>query len=129
MRAIGENALATNFGRWIWGDQISSPKTMNVIAAVGSKHKRHFTIDRDDFIPGRVSSRDEISRVNTRLKRLSHLGCFGNNFLYLIWASFFKDYLLILCNIDWFLMEIDFCRSRVIHGLFLFFMNLRLNWT
>ena len=27
--------------------------------------KRHFTIDRDDFIPGRVSSRDEISRVNT----------------------------------------------------------------
>ena len=30
--------------------------------------KRHFTIDRDDFIPGRVSSRDEISRVNTLLK-------------------------------------------------------------
>ena len=30
------------------------------------KHvKRHFTIDRDDFIPGRVSSRVEISRVNT----------------------------------------------------------------
>ena len=27
--------------------------------------KRHFTIDRDDFILGRVSSRDEISRVNT----------------------------------------------------------------
>ena len=27
--------------------------------------KRHFTIDRDDFVPGRVSSRDEISRVNT----------------------------------------------------------------
>ena len=27
--------------------------------------KRHFTIDRDDFIPGRVSSRDEISHVNT----------------------------------------------------------------
>ena len=26
--------------------------------------KRHFTIDRDDFIPGRVSSRDEISRAN-----------------------------------------------------------------
>ena len=26
--------------------------------------KRHFTIDMDDFIPGRVSSRDEISRVN-----------------------------------------------------------------
>ena len=29
--------------------------------------KRHFTIDRDDFIPGRVSSRDEISSVNTLL--------------------------------------------------------------
>ena len=29
--------------------------------------KRHFTIDRDDFIHGRVSSRDEISRVNTLL--------------------------------------------------------------
>ena len=27
--------------------------------------KRHFTIDRDDFIPGRVSFRVEISRVNT----------------------------------------------------------------
>ena len=27
--------------------------------------KRHFNIDRDDFIPGRDSSRDEISRVNT----------------------------------------------------------------
>ena len=30
--------------------------------------KRHFTIDRDDFIPGRVSSWDEISRVNTLLE-------------------------------------------------------------
>ena len=29
--------------------------------------KRHFTIDRDDFIPGPVSSQDEISRVNTLL--------------------------------------------------------------
>ena len=29
--------------------------------------KRHFTVDRDDFIQGRVSSRDEISRVNTIL--------------------------------------------------------------
>ena len=29
--------------------------------------KRHFTIDRDDFIAGRVSSRDAISRVNTLL--------------------------------------------------------------
>ena len=27
--------------------------------------KRHFTIDRDDFILGRISSRDEISCVNT----------------------------------------------------------------
>ena len=31
--------------------------------------KRHFTIDRDDFIPGRVSSWDEISGVNTLSKR------------------------------------------------------------
>ena len=29
--------------------------------------KRHFTIDRDDFIRGRVSSRDEIPLVNTVL--------------------------------------------------------------
>ena len=29
--------------------------------------KRHFTIDKDDFILGRVSSQDEISRVNTLL--------------------------------------------------------------
>ena len=27
--------------------------------------KRHLNVDRDDFIPGRVSSGDEISRVNT----------------------------------------------------------------
>ena len=27
--------------------------------------KRHFTIDKNDFIPGRVSSGDENSRVNT----------------------------------------------------------------
>ena len=42
-------------------DEISSrPKRVN--------SKRHFTIDRDDFIRGRVSSRDEISRVNTLLR-------------------------------------------------------------
>ena len=29
--------------------------------------KRHFSIDRDDFILGRVSSQDEFSRVNTLL--------------------------------------------------------------
>ena len=29
--------------------------------------KRHYTIDRDDFTPGRVSSRDEILLVNTLL--------------------------------------------------------------
>ena len=41
-------------------DQISSrQKRVN--------SKRHFTIDRDDFIPGWVSTRDEISRVNTLL--------------------------------------------------------------
>ena len=39
-------------------DEISSrPERVN--------SKRHFTIDRDDFILGRVSSRDEISHVNT----------------------------------------------------------------
>ena len=27
--------------------------------------KKHFTIDMVGFVPGRVSSRDEISRVNT----------------------------------------------------------------
>ena len=31
------------------------------------KSKRHFTIDRDNFIPGRLSSRNEISSVNTLL--------------------------------------------------------------
>ena len=36
MFAVGENALATNFGRWIWGNQISSTKAMNAIAAVGT---------------------------------------------------------------------------------------------
>ena len=30
--------------------------------------KSYFTIDRDDFILGRVSSQDEISRVNTLLE-------------------------------------------------------------
>ena len=29
--------------------------------------KRFFTVDRDDFVPGRVSFRDEISPVNTLL--------------------------------------------------------------
>ena len=30
--------------------------------------KRHFTIDRNNFVPGRVSSPDEISCVNTLLE-------------------------------------------------------------
>ena len=35
---------------------------------LSSRHEIHLgTIDRDDFITGRVSSRDEISRVNTLL--------------------------------------------------------------
>ena len=33
----------------------------------GVNSKRHSTIDRDDFISGRILSRDEISRVNTLL--------------------------------------------------------------
>ena len=43
----------------IWSrDEISSwQKRVN--------SKRHFTLNRDDFIPGRVSFRGEISRVNT----------------------------------------------------------------
>ena len=44
-----------------WDEILSRQKRVN--------SKRHFTIDRDDFIPGRVSSRDEISRVNTVSKR------------------------------------------------------------
>ena len=44
-----------------WDEILSRQKREN--------SKRHFTIDRDDFIPGRVSSRDEISRVNTLSKR------------------------------------------------------------
>ena len=40
---------------------------------ISSRQKRvnskiHFTIDRDDFVPGRVSSGDGISRVNTLLQ-------------------------------------------------------------
>ena len=34
--------------------------------------KRHFTIYRNDFIPERVSSGDEISRVNTLLHEMAH---------------------------------------------------------
>ena len=34
---------------------------------LGKHMQRHFTIDRDDFIPGRVSSRYEMSRINTLL--------------------------------------------------------------
>ena len=37
-RRMPGGALAINFGRWIWGDQILLPKTMNVIAAVVTKH-------------------------------------------------------------------------------------------
>ena len=36
MCASGEKALVTKFGRWIWGDQVSLSKTMNVIVAVGT---------------------------------------------------------------------------------------------
>ena len=39
MWPIGGNDLATNFGRWILGDQISSPNATNVIATVGTKFK------------------------------------------------------------------------------------------
>ena len=31
---------------------------------------RNFTIDRDRFVPGRVSSRDKISRINNPLRRI-----------------------------------------------------------
>ena len=46
--------------------------------------KRHFTIDRDDFIPGRVSSRDEISRVNTLLV----ICCYKKTFF---WSTLFVN--------------------------------------
>ena len=39
---------------------------------LGKNVQRHLTIDRDDFIPGRVSSWDEISRVNTLLIIFCH---------------------------------------------------------
>ena len=37
MFAVSENALTKNFGRWSWGDQILSPKVMNVMGVVGTK--------------------------------------------------------------------------------------------
>ena len=40
-----------------WNEISSRQKRVN--------SKRYFTIDGDDFVPVRVSSRDEISRVNT----------------------------------------------------------------
>ena len=45
MRAIGGNALVTNFGRWIWGNQISLPKATNVIAVVGTKFREAIAFD------------------------------------------------------------------------------------
>ena len=42
---IGRNALATNNGWRIWGDQISSPKEMYVIATLGTKlYSFHLTV-------------------------------------------------------------------------------------
>ena len=41
MRTSGKNAQTTNFGWWIWGDHISSPNKINVIAAVETKDKNN----------------------------------------------------------------------------------------
>ena len=53
--------------------------------------KRHFTIDRDDFIPGRVSSRDETSRVNT-LSNLQYWCCRV--------SKLFCSIVLVSCNLQ-----------------------------
>ena len=54
--------------------------------------KRHFTIDRDDFVPGRVSSRDEISRVNTLSDKMYQ--CFLATFF---WSNLFSN--LVTCKL------------------------------
>ena len=56
----GMECLHVSYFFFSSGDEISSrQKRVN--------SKRHLTIDRDDFILGRVSFQDEISYVNTLL--------------------------------------------------------------
>ena len=61
--------------------------------------KRHFTIDRDDFIPRQVSSRDEISRVNTLI---------FIKYLWNIWSCYLKF---------WFNRSLNHC-IRFLHNYF-----------
>ena len=61
--------------------------------------KRHFTIDRDDFIPRQVSSRDEISRVNTLV---------FIKYLWNIWSCYLKF---------WFNRSLNHC-IRFLHNYF-----------
>ena len=53
--------------------------------------KRHLIIDRDYFIPGRVSSRDEISRVNTLLEYLNWLKMHFPTYSKVILLTLFKN--------------------------------------
>ena len=85
--------------------------------------KRHFTIDRDDFIPGPVSSRYEISRVNTP----SYIWCIYNLvcviiiqkflfFLFLIWMRTFQtDNRTFKITI----MSVDQCSLDCCSGVFI----------
>ena len=64
--------------------------------------KRHFTIDRDDFILGQVSSLDKISRVNTLLEKsckiLSSVISDSNMFISQNKAKIFLDTLYFHVN-------------------------------
>ena len=80
MRESGGNALATNLGRWIWGDQISLPKTMNVIARWEPSIKVWPCliplIDRQTFFYQMCGfecffKEEWISKLNLRLKSIS----------------------------------------------------------
>ena len=57
--------------------------------------KRHFTIDRDDFILGRVSSQDEVSRVNNLLELVYLI-----NYIFSTQIILRKKYEFNIVNID-----------------------------
>ena len=73
--------------------------------------KRHFTIDKDDFIPRQVLSRDEISRVNTLI---------FIKYLWNIWSCYLKF---------WFNRSLNHC-IRFLHNYFdnLFYYFLYKHW-
>ena len=55
---------------------------------------RHFTIDRNNFIPGRVSSRDEVSSINTFLHVLLLTAAWVFEFSTNFKNTFFIEHLL-----------------------------------